>query len=52
MLNNALSLIEKNNLLNDCGIVVCEYEEGKIECNLKLLKEKKYGSKNIAIYQK
>lgn len=52
MLNNALLLIEKNNLLNDGGIVVCEYEEGKIECNLQLLKEKKYGSKNIAIYQK
>ncbi len=52
MLNMAITLIEQNNLLNDGGIIVCEYEEGTINCNLNLLKEKKYGSKNIAIYQK
>lgn len=52
MLNKAIILIEKYNLLNEDGIIVCEYEKGKVECNLNLLKEKKYGSKNIAIYKK
>lgn len=52
ILNDAIALIEEQNLLNDNGIIVCEYEEGKIKCNLNLLKEKKYGSKNIAIYKK
>lgn len=52
MLNKAISLIENYNLLTDNGIVVCEYEEGIIKCNLNLLKEKKYGSKNITIYKK
>lgn len=52
MLNNAIELIEKNNLLNENGILVCEYEEGSVNTTLNLIKEKKYGSKNIAIYKK
>lgn len=52
MMNNAIDLIIQNDLLNDGGIIVCEYEEGTINCCLKVLKEKKYGSKNVTILKK
>ena len=52
LMNDTLRIIIENDLLNENGLIICEYEEGTIECNLKLLKNKKYGSKNINIYQK
>lgn len=52
MMNNAIDLIVKNNLLNDGGIIVCEYEEGTVNCDLQILKEKRYGSKNVTIFKK
>lgn len=52
MMNNAIDLIIKNNLLNDGGIIVCEYEEGTVNCDLQILKEKRYGSKNVTIFKK
>ena len=52
MMNNAIDIIIKNDLLNDGGILVCEYEEGSVDCPLELLKSKRYGSKNIDIYKK
>ena len=52
MMNNAIDLIIKNDLLNDGGIIVCEYEEGTVNCDLQILKEKKYGSKNVTIFKK
>lgn len=52
MMNDAIDIIIKKNLLNDGGILVCEYEEGSIDCSLELIKSKKYGSKNIDIYKK
>lgn len=52
MMNNAIDLITKNNLLNDGGIIVCEYEEGTVNCDLQILKEKRYGSKNVTIFKK
>lgn len=52
MMNNAIYLIIKNNLLNDGGIIVCEYEEGTVNCDLQILKEKRYGSKNVTIFKK
>ena len=52
MMNNAIDIIIKNDLLNDGGIIVCEYEEGTVDCSLELIKSKKYGSKNIDIYKK
>ena len=51
-LNKALRIIEERDLLKDNGIVVCEYEKGYIETNLKLIKDKSYGPKNIKIYGK
>lgn len=51
LINNCIDLILKNNLLNDNGIIVCEYENEVIIDKLELIKEKKYGSKNIKIYK-
>lgn len=52
LITKTIELIIKNDLLNKDGIIICEYENEFIKTNLKILKEKKYGSKNIRIYQK
>lgn len=52
ILNKAIRVIEERDLLVDGGIIVCEYEGGVPECSYKLIKEKKYGSKSVRIYQK
>lgn len=50
-INKILNYIVDNNILNNNGIIVCEYEEEKVDNDrLKLLKEKKYGSKNVRVY--
>lgn len=51
-LNKALKIIEERNLLNENGIIICEYEKIEPITNLKLLKNKSYGPKNIKIYGK
>lgn len=49
----AINLIRKYDLLNDGGLIICEYETEKIEIPYyNLIKEKKYGSKYIKIYKK
>lgn len=52
LINNCLNKILEYNLLNKDGIIVCEYE-GEIIKNdtLKLIKDKKYGSKKIKIFE-
>ena len=50
LINSSIELIEKYNLLNDEGIIVCEYESEEVISNYEILKTKKYGSKNIRIY--
>jgi len=50
LLNNAIKLIEEYDLLN--GLLICEVEEYKIETNYELIKDKKYGSKEVKIYKK
>ena len=50
LIENAIKSIIKNNLLNDKGIIVCEIEDN-FKCNLNLIKEKKYGDKEIRIYK-
>lgn len=52
LLNKSLKYIEKYNLLNDNGIVICEYEKENPITNLELIKEKKYGSTYIKIFKK
>jgi len=51
LINDCLDKIVDYNLLNENGIIVCEYETENIENDkLKLIKDKKYGSKKIKIY--
>ena len=50
-IKECLKLILEYELLNKDGIVICEYEFEKFECNLEIFKERKYGSKNIIIYK-
>lgn len=51
LISSSIDIIIKRNLLKEDGIIICEYETEEIECNLKLIKEKKYGSKKIRIYK-
>lgn len=51
LISSSIDIIIKRNLLKEDGIIICEYETEEIECNLKLIKEKKYGSKKIKIYK-
>lgn len=52
LINDCLNKIIEYNLLSENGIVVCEYEDEDIQNNtLKLIKEKKYGSKKIKIFE-
>lgn len=51
LINNCLNKIGEYGLLKENGIVVCEYENENISFNkFQLLKEKKYGTKNIKIF--
>ena len=40
LISKAINYILENNLLNDGGLLVCEYENEKIECLLPVIKEK------------
>ena len=52
LINDCLDKIYNYNLLNDDGIIVCEYETENINTNyFELIKDKKYGSKYIKIYK-
>ena len=52
LINNAIDLIIEHDLLNDGGLIICEYETEVIIDKFDLVKEKKYGSKYIKIYKK
>lgn len=52
LINDCLEYIHNYNLLNKNGIIVCEYENELVETiKFELVKDKKYGSKNIKIYK-
>ncbi len=51
LITPSIQKIMEFDMLNKDGIIVCEYENEDIKCDLKLLKTKKYGSKNIKIYE-
>lgn len=52
LINDCLSKIIDYNLLNKEGIIVCEYEDEKLNNDaLTIIKEKNYGSKKITIYK-
>lgn len=50
-IKDCLKLILEYELLNKNGIIICEYEFEIFECDLEIIKEKKYGSKKIIIYK-
>ena len=52
LINDSIQKILEYDLLNKNGIIVCEYENEIIECNLELIKEKRYGTTFIKIYKK
>lgn len=51
LIQDCLNLIETYHLLNDWGLIICEYETEIFESSYTYIKEKKYGSKKIKIYQ-
>lgn len=51
LINKSIDIIIDRDLLNKNGIIVCEYENEEINCDLKIIKEKQYGSKKIIIYK-
>ena len=52
LIKSAIDDIIKYDLLNDNGLIICEYEDENFEFNLNIIKENKYGSKKIRIYRK
>ena len=52
LLNKVLEKIVEYQLLAERGIVVCELEDENLKTNLTLLKEKKYGHKQVKIFNK
>lgn len=52
LITPSIDAIIKNEMLSDNGIIVCEYENEKIQTNLNIWKQKKYGSKHIIIFKK
>lgn len=51
--DNVMELIEKNDLLNDDGYVVCEHpNELKVKSCLNLIDEKRYGTVTLTFFQK
>ena len=51
LITPSIKKIIELNMLNKDGIIVCEYENEDIKCDLKLIKDKKYGSKKVKIYK-
>lgn len=53
LITPAIKLIKECDLLNNNGIIICEYEKEKIDTlDFKVLKERRYGSKSILILKK
>ena len=53
LINDCINKIYEYDLLNDGGIIVCEYETENVNTDLfELIKEKKYSSKYVRIYRK
>lgn len=51
LINDALNKIYEYDLLSDDGLIICEYENEDINNeNYKIIKKKRYGNKNIIIY--
>lgn len=52
LINDCINKIKEYKLLNNKGIIVCEFESEKlIDNGLEIIKEKRYGNKNVVIYR-
>lgn len=51
LINDSIKRLLDSNLINDGGLIICEYENEEIVNSLEILKFKSYGSKNISIYK-
>ncbi|MEG2322496.1 MAG: 16S rRNA (guanine(966)-N(2))-methyltransferase RsmD [Bacilli bacterium] len=51
LMDKIINKIIKDDLLKKNGLIVCELEE-EITCDLKLIKNKKYGLKKVKMFQK
>lgn len=51
LIQSSLNKIKEYNLLNENGIIVCEYESEQFNIDYEIIKEKKYGNKYIRIYK-
>ena len=51
LINDSIKRLIDSDLINKNGLIICEYENEEIKCDLELLKYKSYGSKNISIYK-
>lgn len=51
LISIALELINKFDLIASNGIIICEYEKEVFTSDYDVIKEKRYGSKNIRIYK-
>lgn len=52
LINKSINIIIENDLLNENGLIICEYENEHIDDVYNLIKEKKYGPKTIKIFKK
>ena len=52
LINDALDSIYNYDLLNEDGIIVCEYENELINTKFEIYKQKRYGKKYVTIYKK
>ncbi len=51
LINESIKLLLEYELLNKDAYIICEYLKEKIDCNLEIIKQKKYGDKFITIYK-
>ena len=52
VIDDIIEYVINNNMLNNNGLIVCEYENNIKEHNLKIIKEKTFSYKTIRIYLK
>lgn len=52
MISDSLKLIKKQDILNNEGIIVCEYETEEIKTDFKIVKERQFGNKKVMILSK
>lgn len=52
LISGAIKRIQKYDLLNNNGLIICEYLKEEIDTNLNLIINKTYGDKKVSIYQK